>query len=233
MCVGRYVMATLFYEPSTRTRLSFESAMNRLGGYVLTTESAGEFSSAAKGETLEGTVPCASGSLNLKPCQSANAIMYLVMHVCFATDLCRPQALRSLHVPRKRRPGIMPARPNRDAVVGTSITATLSFLLGEAAIPLELAASVGVTPCRLQHRPQVLRTLAGPGRVGVQTACAQWKGMPTASCCVTTRRAQLARRRTRWRARSSTRGTDPANTQPRRADAPPQVSVSGSEGSAV
>lgn len=47
-------MSTLFYEPSTRTRLSFESAMKRLGGDVLTTENAREFSSAAKGETLEG-----------------------------------------------------------------------------------------------------------------------------------------------------------------------------------
>ncbi|KAF8060330.1 PYRB2 [Scenedesmus sp. PABB004] len=50
------VMATLFYEPSTRTRLSFESAITRLGGQVLSTESAGEYSSAAKGETLEDTI---------------------------------------------------------------------------------------------------------------------------------------------------------------------------------
>lgn len=49
-----FIMSTLFYEPSTRTRLSFESAMSRLGGAVLSTESAGEYSSAAKGETLEG-----------------------------------------------------------------------------------------------------------------------------------------------------------------------------------
>ena len=55
-----YIMSTLFYEPSTRTRLSFESAMARLGGTVLSTESAGQFSSAAKGETLEGVqvAPC-------------------------------------------------------------------------------------------------------------------------------------------------------------------------------
>lgn len=49
-------MASLFYEPSTRTRFSFESAMLRLGGQVISTENAGEFSSAAKGETLEDTI---------------------------------------------------------------------------------------------------------------------------------------------------------------------------------
>jgi aspartate carbamoyltransferase catalytic subunit len=50
------IMATLFYEPSTRTRLSFESAMLRLGGSVIGTEAARTFSSAIKGETLEDTV---------------------------------------------------------------------------------------------------------------------------------------------------------------------------------
>lgn len=50
------VMASLFYEPSTRTRFSFESAMLRLGGEVISTENAIEFSSAAKGETLEDTI---------------------------------------------------------------------------------------------------------------------------------------------------------------------------------
>lgn len=50
------IMASLFYEPSTRTRLSFESAMLRLGGSILGTEAAHTFSSAIKGETLEDTV---------------------------------------------------------------------------------------------------------------------------------------------------------------------------------
>lgn len=55
------ILATLFYEPSTRTRLSFESAMLRLGGQVLSTENAREFSSAIKGETVEDTVRIVAG----------------------------------------------------------------------------------------------------------------------------------------------------------------------------
>ncbi len=55
------VMAALFYEPSTRTRLSFEAAMLRLGGETMGTDNAREFSSAAKGETLEDTIRIVSG----------------------------------------------------------------------------------------------------------------------------------------------------------------------------
>src|SRR5215472_11808826 len=55
------IMAALFYEPSTRTRLSFESAMLRLGGRTMGTDNAREFSSAAKGETLEDTIRIVAG----------------------------------------------------------------------------------------------------------------------------------------------------------------------------
>lgn len=50
------ILASLFYEPSTRTRLSFESAMLRLGGNILSMENASESSSATKGETIEDTI---------------------------------------------------------------------------------------------------------------------------------------------------------------------------------
>jgi aspartate carbamoyltransferase catalytic subunit len=53
------VMATLFFEPSTRTRLSFESAMYGLGGNVLGFSDAGS-SSTTKGESVSDTVRTAS-----------------------------------------------------------------------------------------------------------------------------------------------------------------------------
>src|ERR1700755_19754 len=50
------IMATLFYAPSTRTRLSFEAAMQRLGGRVLSTEHARAFSSEMEGEQVEDSI---------------------------------------------------------------------------------------------------------------------------------------------------------------------------------
>lgn len=58
-CDGK-ILATLFFEPSTRTRLSFESAMLRLGGKVLGFSEAAS-SSTAKGETLADTIETVSG----------------------------------------------------------------------------------------------------------------------------------------------------------------------------
>ncbi|RMF55514.1 aspartate carbamoyltransferase [Candidatus Woesearchaeota archaeon] len=49
------IMGSLFFEPSTRTKLSFESAMKRLGGRVIGFDSA-EASSAKKGETIHDTI---------------------------------------------------------------------------------------------------------------------------------------------------------------------------------
>jgi len=54
-----YVIATLFFEPSTRTRLSFESAVNRLGGRVIGFADPG-ITSASKGETLNDTIKMVS-----------------------------------------------------------------------------------------------------------------------------------------------------------------------------
>ncbi len=58
-CDGR-ILATCFYEPSTRTRLSFESAMTRLGGRVIGFSDAAS-SSASKGESVSDTIRVISG----------------------------------------------------------------------------------------------------------------------------------------------------------------------------
>jgi len=58
-CEGM-VFASLFFEPSTRTRLSFETAMNRVGAKLISMAGS-ESSSAAKGETLEDTIKTVDG----------------------------------------------------------------------------------------------------------------------------------------------------------------------------
>ena len=59
-CCNHKILATLFFEPSTRTRLSFESAMLSLGGKVLGFSEASS-SSAAKGESVADTIEVVSG----------------------------------------------------------------------------------------------------------------------------------------------------------------------------
>src|SRR5690349_8834624 len=58
LCAGK-VMATLFYEASTRTDMSFQAAMQRLGGDVIATAGGVQFSSVYKGENLADTVRAA------------------------------------------------------------------------------------------------------------------------------------------------------------------------------
>ncbi len=58
------VIATLFFEPSTRTRLSFESAINRLGGKIIGFSDASN-SSVSKGETLNDTIRTVSNYCDL------------------------------------------------------------------------------------------------------------------------------------------------------------------------
>jgi len=62
------ILATLFFEPSTRTRMSFESAMLRLGGSVISMADA-RASSAAKGESLADTARIVSGYADIIVCR--------------------------------------------------------------------------------------------------------------------------------------------------------------------
>ena len=63
VCEGK-LMATLFYEPSTRTRLSFEAAMKRLGGEIIGFSEPNS-SSVSKGESLGDTIRVVSGYVDI------------------------------------------------------------------------------------------------------------------------------------------------------------------------
>ncbi|MFC2113828.1 aspartate carbamoyltransferase [Bacteroidota bacterium] len=62
--LDNYVIASLFFEPSTRTRLSFESAINMLGGRIIGFSEAGT-SSVSKGETLRDTIRTVNNYVDL------------------------------------------------------------------------------------------------------------------------------------------------------------------------
>src|SRR3989344_1093130 len=59
------IVACIFFEPSTRTRLSFETAALRLGAQVISAENASENSSAYNGESIEDTARILSGYTDL------------------------------------------------------------------------------------------------------------------------------------------------------------------------
>lgn len=62
--LNKYVIASLFFEPSTRTRLSFESAVNRLGGHIIGFTDVAS-SSVKKGESLRDTIKTVSNYSDL------------------------------------------------------------------------------------------------------------------------------------------------------------------------
>ena len=64
LCSGR-LMASLFYESSTRTDMSFQAAMRRLGGSVVSASNGVQFSSVYKGENLSDTVRAAGCYANV------------------------------------------------------------------------------------------------------------------------------------------------------------------------
>lgn len=106
------VMCSLFYEPSTRTRLSFESAHLKLGGSVIGTENAGEFSSSVKGETLEDSIRVISSysdlivlrhSDNNAAERAARVSLCPIINAGSGTGQHPTQSLTDLYTIKKRR----------------------------------------------------------------------------------------------------------------------------------
>ena len=84
------IMTALFYAPSTRTRLSFEAAMHRLGGRVLSTEHAGVFSSEIAGEQVEDSIRIISGYSDVIVIRHRRRKSLPARPGCAAADLCAP-----------------------------------------------------------------------------------------------------------------------------------------------
>ncbi len=105
------VLASLFYEPSTRTRLSFETAMERLGGSVITV-SGTEGSSLSKGETLSDTakvienfadVIAVRHSLSGSAAEMANSASIPVINAGDGSGEHPTQALLDIYTMKKER----------------------------------------------------------------------------------------------------------------------------------
>lgn len=103
------ILATLFFEPSTRTRLSFETAMQRLGGGVVSLGSV-ESSSVAKGETLKDTVKTVSQYADVivirHPCtgsakEAADAVPIPIINAGDGTGQHPTQALLDIYTIKK------------------------------------------------------------------------------------------------------------------------------------
>jgi aspartate carbamoyltransferase catalytic subunit len=120
------IMATLFYEPSTRTRLSFESAMHRLGGKVIS-ETDVTFSSQSKGEILADTIRIVSGYADIVTIRSKNtgdallASQYSSVPVINAGDGAGEhptQSLLDLYTITKEFPQIFANKPLKVTFIG-------------------------------------------------------------------------------------------------------------------
>lgn len=120
------IMATLFYEASTRTRLSFESAMLRLGGRVIS-ETDVTFSSQSKGEILADTIRIISSYADIIAIRSKNvgdaelASQYSRVPVINAGDGSGEhptQSLLDLYTMTKEFPDMLTGKPMKVTFIG-------------------------------------------------------------------------------------------------------------------
>ena len=93
-CAGKK-LATLFFEPSTRTRLSHEAAMLNLGGSVLGFSSA-DSSSASKGETVSDTVRMVSCYADIIAMRQLLEAYIIRTFILFSTSRCNVQTISNI-----------------------------------------------------------------------------------------------------------------------------------------
>ena len=165
------IMVTLFFEPSTRTRLSFESAMQRLGGGVIGFADAGT-SSSVKGESLQDTVKVVSSYADIMVLRHPEkgaaelAIKYSSIPVINAGDGSSQhptQALIDLFTIKreKHRPTTMVEWPSENQVP------TVSGLL-PCCMSLRVVLSIATmwSASTAWRSPNTYATIARPPRIG-------------------------------------------------------------------
>jgi len=159
------IMATLFYAPSTRTRFSFESAMHRLGGRVLSTEHAHAFSSEVDVEQVEDSIRILGGYSDVIVIRhyqqegARRAARVSPVPVINAGDgdggQHPPQALLDLHTIYRERP----LNGLSVAIIGEldqgRTARSLAYLLAK----FERIRMVFVSPPELQMKPDILEYL--------------------------------------------------------------------------
>ena len=159
------ILATLFFEPSTRTRLSFEAAMHKLGGEVIGFAEP-KVSSVAKGETLEDTVKVVENYADVivirhseedSALRAARAAEVPVINAGSGSWEHPTQALLDLHTIREAKGGIdgLNIALLGDLLYGRTVH-SLTFALANYDVKLYL-----VSPPQLRMRRDVLERVEG------------------------------------------------------------------------
>lgn len=168
-----FVLAALFYEPSTRTRLSFETAMQRLGGRVISVVGM-ESSSLAKGETLSDTARVVQMYADVivvrypspgAPAEMAEAASVPVINAGDGAGEHPTQALLDLFTIKNERGGLdgLTVALVGDLKFGRTVH-SLVYLLSHYKVNLIL-----VSPDKLKMPPEIMADLAEKGMSAVET----------------------------------------------------------------
>lgn len=156
-----HILATMFYEPSTRTRLSFESAMHRLGGDVISVAEAMKSSSAKKGESLEDAARVISGYADVivqrhpEPFSAQDAAKRATVPVINGGDGSHEhptQALLDLYTIQKEREAIDGLHI---ALVGDLLYGRTVHSLAQALVNWDVTLTL-VSPPSLKMAPQLI-----------------------------------------------------------------------------
>ncbi len=179
----RRIMATLFFEASTRTDMSFQAAMLRLGGEVVATAGGVQFSSVYKGENLADSVRAAGSYADVvvlrhpevrSSYEAAYQLDQLRHPAGHAARSSSAAAMASASIPRRRCWTSSPSSTSRARADGLTVTLVGDLAHGRTVHSLaKLLALYGAEDLRLCSlvSPESLRAPAGCPRLRAGSWC--------------------------------------------------------------